>query len=219
MLFSSRLLAGSMALMIGIPSVMAKFPSDFVVNGQPTSAAVQTRTHTTTHPVVSDDSESVFFPSDIPNGPITRGQFIDAIGSRLYDTDAQGTCFADLVSKPEADYTLLFNDMYITQPLAISVCVMMHNGLVRGSSNMLHPNQYMPAAEAAAVFSRLSTAIRNPQGREPWYQRYMETMHKIDPKFNLKPDDILTGAELRDMICVLKHKTPQLDPMGEFTGC
>ncbi len=227
MRFSSTLVAGATTLMIGIPCisvVSAKiYPDDFVILTKPAAAPAFAQADpaprfVSTAPDTSP-SPPQFFPSDIPSGPLTRGQLIDAIGSRLYNTDLQGTCFGDLVSKSEADYRLLFNDVSIDQPLAISVCVMMQNGLVRGSSNMLHPNTYVTHAEAAAVFSRLSTAIRNPIGNEPWYQRYMETMRTIDRNFTFGPHDLVTGAQLRNMFCVLKQRTPQLDPMGEFNGC
>ncbi len=220
MLLSSKLCTASLVLMIGIPQVLAKFPSDFIIH-DPVIVTPAVQEDTTPPPAASEeDAEPIYFPSDIPDGPITRGQLVDAIGSRLYPVDAQNTCFGDLISKARADYSLLFSDMAITQPLALSVCVMMHNSLVRGSSNMLRPNQFVPVTEAAAIFSRLTIAVRNADDNEPWYQRYMESMHSLYPRFaSAQPGDILTGAQLRDMFCVLKRTTPQLDPMGEFRGC
>jgi hypothetical protein len=96
---------------------------------------------------------------------------------------------------------------------------MMKSHLVRGSSNMLYPNQRITAAEVAAVFSRLATSIPNPEKNEVWYQRYMETMHSIDPQFNFRPWDTITGSDLSKMMCALKQMTPELDPQGELTGC
>ena len=219
MLSLPKLSAGALVLLFGIPSVSAKFyPDDFLIS-VPVAVTTPVQVETNFSPSFSDTSP-LFFPSDIPDGPLTRGQFIDAVGSRLYDTDAQGTCFADLVSRLTPNYHLLFNDLSISQPLALSACSTMKNGLVRGSSAMLRPDQLMPVSEAAAVFSRLSfNGTRNPHGNEPWYQRYMENMRSLDHNFTLQPGDILTGAELRNMFCMLKQSTPQLDPMGEFTGC
>ena len=221
MFVSTKLLTGSLVLMIGIPSALAKFPSDFIIHDPViVTPAQEEAVSSSSSSASSEDAEPVFFPSDIPNGQLTRGQFIDAIGSRLYPTAQQYRCFGDLIGKDKADYSLLFSDMPITHPLALSVCVMMRSSLLRGSSNMLRPNQLVPVTEAAAIFSRLSVPVRNQNVNEPWYQRYMESMRSLYPRFNAaRPGDILTGVQLRDMFCSLKRTTPQLDPMDEFRGC
>ena len=199
MTFSSKLIAGAMTLIIGIPFAAAH---TFVAQANTTAATPPS-----------------FYDSEIPDGRLTIGEFIDAVSSRLYNTDIQDACFADLVGVQAASYSLLFNDVSINQPIALSVCAMMKNGLVRGSSNMLHPNKLLTAAEAATVFARLSVSVRNPRTNEAWYERYMESMRSLDSHFTFQPGDIITGVELRDMLCMLKRTTPQLDPMGEFRSC
>jgi hypothetical protein len=195
MTLRSTILAGTLALIIGIPL-----------------AAAQVTTQ-------SDVPPPVYRTSAIPQGVLTRGQFIDVLATRLFDVDSHNTCFRDLVGYQSPAYTLLFTDVSLDHPIASSVCVMMKSHLVRGSSNMLFPNQRITAAEVAAVFSRLATSIPNPEKNEVWYQRYMETMHSIDPQFNFRPWDTITGSDLSKMMCALKQMTPELDPQGELTGC
>ena len=48
---------------------------------------------------------------------------------------------------------------------------------------------------------------------------YMEAMRGVDREFTMRAWDPITGVHLRHSLCVLKASTPQLDPMGEFTGC
>ncbi|MDD5055625.1 MAG: hypothetical protein PHZ00_05160 [Candidatus Peribacteraceae bacterium] len=191
----STLLAGTLAVIIGIP----------LAAGQVT--------------IQSDMPPPVYRTSTIPQGVLTRGQFIDVLATRLFDVDSHNTCFRDLVGYQAPEYTLLFSDVSLDHPIASSVCVMMRSHLARGSSNMLHPNQRISAAEAAAIFSRLSTDIRNAHANEQWYEPYMETMRSMDPQFTFRPWDTITGSDLRDMMCVLKRNTPELDPHGELTGC
>ena len=196
MVVRSTLIAGAMALIIGA--------SSFGVN-----VSAQT----------PDIPAPVYDTLTIPQGRLTRGQFIAVVATRLFSVSRHDSCFRDLVGDYAPAYTTLFSDVSLTHPIATSVCVMMYSSLVRGSSNMLYPNQWITASEAAAIFSRLAAVIPSEKLHEPWYQRYMKTMHAMDPSFTFQPGDFVTGSDLRNMMCALKQVTPELNPNGDLTGC
>lgn len=207
-------------LLLGVPAASAKiYPDDFLI---PERKPVVTEPEPTPPP--PSPSQPFFYASEIPNGRLTRAQFVDAVSTRLYDADAHDGCFGDLVLSEAYDYHLLFNDVSLDAPYASSICVPMRNGIVQGySDGRFRPEKPVTVAEAAAVFGDiggLPLADSNHVPRSwPWYQRYMNAMRAVDREFTMNPWDILTGAHLKHTLCVLKRYTPALDPLGEFTGC
>ncbi len=214
----AKLSTALLVLTILTPTASAKiYPDDFMLWDTRDTTATPTPPHTS----IPVPPPTISMASPIPSGRLTRGQFIDAIATRLYDSHAHATCFGDLVGKTLINYRLLFNDVSVGDRIATSVCVMMKSGVVRGSGGgNLSPGRLLTAAEAATVFARLTGApMRAPKAHEAWYQRSMEAMRSIDREFTFRPGDIITGPQLQHMMCVLKRSTPQIDPLGEFEGC
>ena len=205
-----RLCVAALVAVLSVPSGFAKiYPDDFLIPVAPSA---------------EDDrssSQPLFLASEIPVGRLTRAQFIDAIASRLYDSDAHGRCFEDLVLSPTVNYRLLFNDVSLDSPYASSVCVAMRSGLVRGyGDGTFRPDQMISAAEAATIFSRIQSSPRGVRAKEAWYGPSMEAMRAVDREFTMRPWENFTGAQLKHSLCVLKNATPKLDPLEEFeSGC
>lgn len=159
-------------------------------------------------------------PWGIPQGVLTRAQFIEAIASRLYGAQMHDACFAEIASSLPVRYSLLFRDVSRDSPEALAVCVAMRNGLLRGHSDgTFRPRHAITAAEAAAILTRLALTVRPARRNEPWYAPAMEAMRRVDPEFTMQPREAFTGAHLRHALCILRRHTPAVDPVGEFTGC
>lgn len=171
-------------------------------------------------PVPMDDemSGADMMVSDMPGeGTLTRAQFAEAIATRLYTVDAHMTCFGELAGT--MNFELLFKDVPVDSSYASSVCLMMLNGLMKGSTDMLfHPSSRVTAAEAAAVFSRLALMPRSQRVGEAWYERYMEAMRSVDAEFTLRAWETFEAKHLRHTMCIYGEFLPQIDPMGEFVG-
>ncbi len=222
----ARLSLGALAVTLSVPSGIAKiYPDDFMV---PETVPQEEEPMTPWEPTMpsADPTTSTpfFFASEIPSGPLTRAQFIDAIGTRMYPADHHDSCFGDLVLSDTVDYSLLFDDVSLDAPNASSVCVMMRGGVLRGySDGTFRPGNRITVAEAAAMLATLGGIPLRDSNHvmpwEPWHQRFMDAMRNVDREFTMKPGDILTGAQLRHSLCVLKRYTPQVDPLDEFTGC
>lgn len=159
-----------------------------------------------------------FAVSDVPEqGTLTRAQFAEAIATRLYGANGHVTCFEELAGTINFDH--LFKDVPVDASYASSVCLMMHNGLMRGGSDMLfRPNQTITAAEAATVFSRIALIPRDERRNEAWYERYMEAMRSIDPEFTLRPWESFRAENLRHVMCIYGDFLQQMDPRMEFVG-
>lgn len=165
-------------------------------------------------------SEPFYYSTAIPDGGLTRSQFIDAVTTRLYDADAHDRCFADLVLSNDVNYTHLFRDMTLDGENSTSICLGMRGGLAQGYSNgNYRPNDLITAAEGAAIlgdvggyFLRDSNHVRRG---EPWYDRYMEALRNADREFTLRPGDIFTGQKLRQTLCNLKSRIREYDPLNE----
>lgn len=214
-----KILFGSVLLLgIATPAAAKIYPDDFLIPEK----RVEEETPETEPE--DDAEEGFFFASEIPYGPLTRSDFIDMIATRLYDADAHDNCFGDLVLSNTIDYSLLFNDVTLDPGYASSVCIGMRNGIMQGyADGTFRPTRPITAAEAAAVFGDLGglpLADSNHVRRgAPWYERYMDAMRAVDRGFTMKPGDIVTGAQLKHMLCVLKRYTPGLDPLDEFGDC
>lgn len=220
MTFQKNLSVAVLLSLLSTPSAFAKiYPDDFML---PESMIEEESSSSVSSPSEEDDAltSPFFFASEIPEGRMTRAEFIDAIATRLYDADAHDTCFGDLVASETVDYNLLFNDVSLDATYASSVCVLMRSGLARGMQDgNFRPDQTLTAADAAGVLARLTSEIRPMKGNEAWYVRYMEVMRSLDREFTMRPADAFTGAELKHSLCVLKDRVPELDPLEEFTGC
>lgn len=214
-----KILIGSVLLLgVATPAAAKIYPDDFLIP--------EKRVEETTPTPVDDESpgEPFFFASDIPEGRLTRSDFIDAIATRLYDADAHDNCFGELVLSNSIDYSLLFNDVTLDPGYASSVCLGMRNGISNGySDGSFRPNSQVTVAEAAQLFGDLGglpLADSNHAPRQwPWYQRYINAVRAVDREFTMNPLDILTGAQLKRTLCVMKRYTPGLDPLDEFSNC
>jgi hypothetical protein len=168
-------------------------------------------------PTDVETTEQMMVPELPSEGGLTRAQFAEAIATRLYTADAHAACFQDLAGS--MNFELLFKDVPVDASYASSVCLMMHNGLMRGSKDMLfHPSARVTAAEAAAVFTRLALLPREERRNEAWYERYMEAMRSIDPEFTLRAWDSYTAKNLGHTLCIFGEFLPAIDPASEFVG-
>lgn len=214
-----KLSIGVLLMSMSVPSGFAKiYPDDFLLPG--TDSPVADPAGTAPEVDYEFATDPFFFASDIPEGTLTRAEFIDAIATRLYDADMHDNCFANLVMSESADYELLFRDVSLDDSYASSVCVLMANGTLRGySDGTFRPHAMMTAAEASLLLNRIALWVRPPTNRENWYDPSMQAIRSLDREFTLRPQDVVTGRQLRHTLCVLKRQTPQLDPLDEFTGC
>ena len=222
MRFFTQLSAAALAVALSCPVALAKiYPDDFMIPARQPVQAAPTPAPTPKNANASGDS--FFFASEIPDGKLTRAEFADAIGTRLYDADAHDNCFGDLILSEAIDYSLLYNDVSLDAPYASSVCVDMRNGIAQGFNDYtFRPNQQIKVSEAAGMLGDIGgLPLRDSNhvtAGEPWYQRYMDAIRSVDREFTMRADDILTGRELKHTLCVLKRYTPALDPLDEFGG-
>lgn len=222
MRFLAQLSLGAAFLTMSIPTVAARiYPIDFLIYSR-TPASTSSAPAT---PAPAPASQPFFFASEIPSGRLTRAQLVDAVATRLYTADEHDDCFGDLILSNNVDYDLLFADVSLDAPFATSICLGMRGGVAQGYSNgSFRPDRPVTVAEAAALFGDLGglpLADSNHARRgAPWYERYMDALRAVDREFTMMPSDILTGAQLKHTLCVLKRYTPGLDPLGEFaSGC
>ncbi|NOS67587.1 MAG: S-layer homology domain-containing protein [Candidatus Peribacteraceae bacterium] len=223
----ARLCLGTTVLALSVPSGFAKiYPDDFLITpAAQQSSSSSFSSSSSTAPDENASSEPFFFASEIPDGKLTRAQFVDVIATRLYSADAHDECFADLILSNTVNYNLLFSDVSLDAPEATSICLGIRNGIAQGYSNgTFNTNGQITVAEAAAALAGIGgTPLRDSNHvapREPWYQRFMDAMRAVDREFTMQPWEIMTGAHVKHSLCVLKRMTPALDPLGEFdTGC
>lgn len=164
--------------------------------------------------------EPFYYSTEIPDGPLTRSQFIDAVATRLYDADAHDRCFADLILSNDVNYTHLFRDVTLETENATSICLGMTGGFAQGYSNgNYRPNDLITAAEAASVLGDVGGYFLRDSNHvlpnEPWYGRYMEALRNADRDFTLRPGDVFTGERLRQTLCRLKSRVREYDPLNE----
>lgn len=202
---------------IAVPVSAKIYPDDFLYpSGYGTRSQPAMGVRDVTAPVMEPMPPSW----GIPQGVLTRAQFIDAIASRLYSGQMHDECFAEIASSLPVRYSLLFRDVAIDAPEASSVCVAMQSGLLRGHSDgTFRPRHAITAAEAAAILARLALTVRSLRRGEAWYAPAMEAMRRVDAEFTMQPAEVFTGAHLRHALCILRRSTPAVDPLGEFTGC
>ena len=214
-----------MVLTLGVPFATAKiYPDDFLVPGQTMSSSSSSMSSSSWSNTSDTSGTPFFFASDIPSGKLTRAQFVDALATRLYDSEQHDNCFVDLIISNTVDYSLLFTDVPLTAPVATSLCVAMNNGFMKGySDGYFRSSKLITAAEAAAALTKISGIAHRDsnhmQKGEAWYARFMEAVRSMDREFTLRPGDMVTGAQLKHTLCVLKRGTPAVDPLGEFNDC
>ena len=209
----STLSLGAVLVTLAVPSAFAKiYPDDFQIQPVPSSIASSSSSSSSSSAVPPvpmtvretppAPSQPFFYVSDIPNGRLTRSQFVDALATRLNDADAHDKCFAGLVLSENFDYQLLFSDVSLDAPFASSACVLMRTGIMQGYSNgMFRPDRQITVAEAAAMLGDIGgMSLRDSNHMrfgEAWYQRYMDAMRGVDHQFTMAPQEIMTGAQLR----------------------
>ena len=166
----------------------------------------------------SDDT--VYAPIAIPEGALTRGEFVHAIATRLYTVHTLQNCFTQLAWAPDVDFHLLFTDLNIDSPYAHAVCAGMMNGWLRGNPDgSFGPNEMITAAEATAILSRVSPEMsarkRAMKPGEAWYAASWEAFVAVSG-LKMRPADQITGMHLGEWTCALSNGTTlSLDPLNE----
>ncbi len=236
MLLHTGLATGLLVFAMVTPSAAAKiYPDDFVnpsrnpadwsheadpadfVEGVDWEGVAPTFT-----PAPDAATESLYWPSALPGGNVTRGEFVTAIVSRLYTQNVLRDCYFKLGPSLQLNYTLLFWDVSTDSPYGPAICVAMRNGLARGmSSGYFAPDRAITKAEASTIFARLSQTmfmkLRPVRRNEAWYAPSWEVFMQSIPSSSktMRPGDALSGAELRSWICAFSDSDISLDPFME----
>ncbi len=176
----------------------AKLPVDFRWNPEQDFTKTE---ESQPDPTVTPTIALSEFDFTAPN--LTRGEFIRALVSRLYEQVAIETCFSMIVAVPPATFELLFTDVGTDDPLSPFLCTAMKNGLVRGyADGTFRPNARITVGEAAKILA-VTGGLHKPDAdlRGAWFTPYFRELKEAGVDFGTNPNATLTGPMLKDAFC------------------
>lgn len=175
----------------------AKLPVDFRWNPEQDFSAQEEPAGPTVTPTIA------FSEFDFSATSVTRGEFIHALISHLYEQAAIETCFSMIVAVPPATFELLFTDVGTDDSLSPFLCTAMKNGLVRGyADGTFRPNARITVGEAAKILA-VTGGLHKPDAdlRGAWFTPYFHELKAVGVDFGTNPNATLTGPMLKDAFC------------------